>query len=180
MTKINYLALQWKMNFNSDWASDQGSDLHQQLELVSELDLHDPVEWGRKWHVNLNAEKTQLVLLTSLITLVLSMWKGMGLFFSKNYLLKCWGCLSLLKWIWALTLSLLPKLYQRKLESWFILWSFFLLKLPSISVNLVMSGMVLLVGSWKCYISYKNIYKTVGPSPAASLLTHCQNMVLLW
>lgn len=73
MTKINYLALQWKMNFNSDWASDQGSDLHQQLELVSELDLHDPVEWGRKWHVNLNAEKTQLVLLTSLITLVLSM-----------------------------------------------------------------------------------------------------------
>ena len=105
------------MNFNSDWASDQGSDLWQQLELVSELDLLDHVEWGRKWHVNLNAEKTQCVLLTSLITLVLSMRKGMGLFFIKNYLLQCWGCLSLLKWILALTISLLPKLHQRKLES---------------------------------------------------------------
>ena len=39
-------------------------------------------------------------------------------------------------WIGALTLSLLLKLPPRKLKPWFILWSFFLLRLYSISVNL--------------------------------------------
>ena len=43
-----------------DWAS----DLWQQLELASELesDLLDTVDWGKKWLVDFNAEKTQLVL----------------------------------------------------------------------------------------------------------------------
>ena len=43
---------------------DQTSDLWQQLELASELesDLCDVVDWGRKWLVDLNAWKTQLVL----------------------------------------------------------------------------------------------------------------------
>ena len=41
----------------------QASDLWQQLELASELefDLQDTVDWGRKWLVDLNAGKTQLV-----------------------------------------------------------------------------------------------------------------------
>ena len=37
----------------------------QQLELASELEfdlLQDSVDWGRKWHVDFNAEKTHLVL----------------------------------------------------------------------------------------------------------------------
>ena len=43
---------------------DQASDLWQQLELASELesDLRDTVNWGRKWLVDFNAGKTQLVL----------------------------------------------------------------------------------------------------------------------
>ena len=43
---------------------DQASDLWQQLELASELesDLRDTVDLGRKWLVNFNAGKTQLVL----------------------------------------------------------------------------------------------------------------------
>ena len=43
---------------------DQASDLWQQLELACELesDLRDTVDWGRKWLVDLNAVKTQLVL----------------------------------------------------------------------------------------------------------------------
>ena len=43
---------------------DQASDLWQQLELASELesDLRDTVHWGRKWLVDFNAGKTQLVL----------------------------------------------------------------------------------------------------------------------
>ena len=42
---------------------DQAPDLWQQLELASELesDLQDTVDWGRKWLVNFNAGKTQLV-----------------------------------------------------------------------------------------------------------------------
>ena len=43
---------------------DQASDLWQQLELASELesDLQDTVDWGKKWLVDFNAGKTQLVL----------------------------------------------------------------------------------------------------------------------
>ena len=42
---------------------DQASDLWQQLELASELesDLRDTLDWGRKWLVDFNAGKTQLV-----------------------------------------------------------------------------------------------------------------------
>ena len=42
---------------------DQAFDLWQQLELASELesDLRDTVDWGRKWLVDFNAGKTQLV-----------------------------------------------------------------------------------------------------------------------
>ena len=41
----------------------QASDLWQQLELASELesDLRDTVDWGRKWLVDFNTGKTQLV-----------------------------------------------------------------------------------------------------------------------
>ena len=42
---------------------DQASDLSQQLEVASEIesDLRDSVDWGRKWLVDFNAEKSQLV-----------------------------------------------------------------------------------------------------------------------
>ena len=42
---------------------DRASDLWQQLELASELEsgLRDTVDWGRKWVVDFNAGKTQLV-----------------------------------------------------------------------------------------------------------------------
>ena len=42
---------------------DQASNQWQQLELASELesDQRDAVDWGRKWLVDFNAGKTQLV-----------------------------------------------------------------------------------------------------------------------
>ena len=42
---------------------DEASDLWQQLKLAAELksDLQDTVDWGRKWLVDFNAGKTQLV-----------------------------------------------------------------------------------------------------------------------
>ena len=81
-------------------------------------------------------EKLNWFCLTGLITLVLLMWKWMGLFYRKNNLLRCRCWLSPLNWIGALTLSLLLKLPPRKLEPWFVLWSFFLLWLLCISINL--------------------------------------------
>ena len=41
---------------------DQASDLWQQLESAAELesDLQDTVDWGKKWLVDFNAQKTQL------------------------------------------------------------------------------------------------------------------------
>ena len=43
---------------------DQASDMWQQLELASELesDIRDTVDWIRKWFVNFNTWKTQIVL----------------------------------------------------------------------------------------------------------------------
>ena len=42
---------------------DQATDQWQQLELVSEVesDLRDTVDWGKKWLVDFNAGRTQLV-----------------------------------------------------------------------------------------------------------------------
>ena len=42
---------------------DQASDLWQQLKLASELesDLRDTLDWGKKWFVDFNAGKSQLV-----------------------------------------------------------------------------------------------------------------------
>ena len=77
-------------------------------------------------------EKLSWFRLTSLITMVLLMWKWMGLFMRKNRLLRWWGWPSVLNWIGALTLSVLLKLPVQK----FALWSFFLRWLLCISINL--------------------------------------------
>ena len=74
-----------------------------------------------------------------------------------------WSWLSLLNWIGAVTLSLLLKLPLRKLEPWFILWSFFLLRLLCISINLPYGHtawcchiwLVPLVATWNCWITKK-------------------------
>ena len=91
------------------------------------------------------------------------------------------------KLVGALTLSLLLQLPPRKMQSWFVLWSFFLLRLPCISINLLYnhtwntvftSGLVLLAAAWNCWISYKNGY---AGSLAASLepLADCENAASL-
>ena len=46
-----------------------------------------------------------------------------GLYVRKNDLLRCWGWLSVLNWIGALTLTLFLKLSPWNLEPWFVLWS---------------------------------------------------------
>ena len=133
---------------------DQTSDLWQQLE----FDLQDTVDWGRKWHVIGMLEKLSWFNLTSLIALVLLMWKWVGLLFRKNRVLRSWGWILVLNWFGTLTLSLSRKPPPRKLEPWFILWSFFLLRLFCISINIpygytwnvVMPGLVFLGATWNC------------------------------
>ena len=121
-----------------------------------ESDQHDTVGWARSGFFISMLEKLNWFPFTSLVKLVLLMWKWIGLFLRKNYLLRCWDWLSLLNWIGARTLFLLLKLPPRKLEPWFDLWSFFLMKLLYISINLpyglawntvVRSGLVLLVAT---------------------------------
>ena len=108
--------------------------------------------------IDLNAWKAQLILLEqSNDTGAIDMKMGSSL--GKIIFLRCWGCLSLLNWIYALTLSLLLKLPPTKLELWLVLWSFFLLRLPcsskslaySLAWNIVaMFQLVLLAATWKC------------------------------
>ena len=119
---------------------DQVSYLWQQLELASELGFDRILKrlWTRAESGLLSSvlEKLNWFRLTGIITLVLLMWKWMSLFLWGNHLLRNWSCLSFPNWIGELTLSLLLKLSSRKLGSWFVLWSFFLLSLHCISFNL--------------------------------------------
>ena len=122
-------------------------------------------------------EKVNWFHLISLITLVLLMWKWMGLFWIKNNLLRCWGWLSLLNWIGASSkldcgsfIISIVKSTSKKIGDLILLWSFFLLKFLCVSINLlyghawntvVVSGLVLLVATWD--------YRTAGSSLATSL-----------
>ena len=111
---------------------------------------------------------------------VWSMLKWMGLLFSKNHLLRCWCWISFPNWIGTLTLFLLLKLPLGKLEPWFVLWTFFLLRLLSINLpydharnTAVISGLVLVVFTWNSKISYKNGY-------AGLLLLHLLPLLSPW
>ena len=71
---------------------DQASDLWQQLELASELksDLRDTVDWGRKWLLDFNAGKTQLVSFDRSKNTAAIDVKMDGSVLEKKHLLRCW------------------------------------------------------------------------------------------
>ena len=109
----------------------------QQLELASKLeyDLRNTLDWSRKWLVDFNAEKAQVVSFdwshnfgTTDVQIVLVL--------KKNHLLRWWQGLPLQNWVWTLTLSLLLKLYPWKLEPWFVIGSLFLLRLLFFFINM--------------------------------------------
>ena len=93
------------------------------------------MDWGRKWLVDFIAEKNQLVSFDwsnntdSAIDVKMD-----GSVLEEKISCKMLGLI--LKWIGGLTLSLLLKVSPRKLEPSLVLWSFFLLSLLCISVNL--------------------------------------------
>ena len=127
------------------------------------------------------------------------MWKWMGLFLGENHLLRCWGWLSFLNWIRALTLCLLLNVPPRKLKPWFVLWSFFLLRLLSISIHqpyghawdtVVMLGLVLLVATWNWLVTKTDMQDywsfpcclswTLGSSLKCSQLNFFLQVLLWW
>ena len=116
------------------------------------------------------------------------MRKWTGLLLRNNHLWRCWGWLSLLDWIGSLTLSLLLKLPPKKMEPWFVLWSFFLLRLLCISINLPYSlaWKNVWAGAPSCYLELLDILqkqtcRPIGPTFATSLepLAHHQNVASL-
>ena len=97
---------------------DQASDLWQQLELASELesDLWDTVDCGKKWLVDFNAGKTQLVSFDRSNDNGSIDVKMGGSILEEKSLFKILGLTFSSKLDWVLTLSLLLKLHPRKLE----------------------------------------------------------------
>ena len=87
---------------------DQVSDLWQQLELASELesDPQDTVDWGKKWLVDFNAGKIQLVSFDQSNNTGCVDVKMVGSVIEEKSSFKI-GCI---------TLSLLLKLFPRKVE----------------------------------------------------------------
>ena len=96
----------------------QVSDLWQQLDVASELksDLQGTIDWGRKWLVDVNTGKTQLVLFYQSNNSAAIDVKINRSFLEENVCLICLDYLPFRVWIGALTLSLLLKLSPRKLE----------------------------------------------------------------
>ena len=141
---------------------DQASDLWQQLELASELgsDLRDTVDQGKKWLVGFNAGKTQLVSfdwsnndsidvkMDGSVLEEKSSFKMLVLTFSS-------------KLDWGSYITSIAKSTSKKIGA-LIHYMKFLLRLLCTSINLpychawntfFMSGLVLLVASWNCWIS---------------------------
>ena len=95
----------------------QASDLWQQLELASELesDLRDTADCGRKWLVDFNAGKTQLVSFDRSKNTGAIDVKMDGSVLEEKTSFKMLGLTFSSKLDWTLTLSLLLKLPLRKL-----------------------------------------------------------------
>ena len=74
-----------------DSKCDQASDLWQQLELASELksNLWQTMDWGKRWLVDFNDGKTQLVLFDRSNNNCSIDMKMVGQFLRKSHLLRC-------------------------------------------------------------------------------------------
>ena len=146
---------------------DQASDLWQQLELASELesDLRDTVDWGRKWLVDFNAGKTQLVSFDRSKNTGAIGVKMDGSVLEEKLSFKMLGLTFSSKLDWGSYIVSIAKTASRKIGALIRSMKFVSLSLLCISINLpydhvwntaVMSGLVLLIATWNCWISYRN------------------------
>ena len=140
---------------------DEASHLWQQLQLASELGskLRDTVDWGKKWFVDPNAGKTQLVSFDrSNNNGSIDMKMDESVLEEKSSI-KMQGLTFSSKLNWGSYIISIVKTVFKKIGALIRSMKFFLLRLLCISINLrypnvyntvVMSGLVPLVPAWKC------------------------------
>ena len=146
----------------------QASDLWQQLELASELepDLQDTVDWGRKKLVDFNAGKTQLVSFDRSKNTGAIDVKMDGSVLEEKTTLKMLGLTFSSKLDWDAYVVSIAKTASKKIGALIRSMKFFS---PEVALYLykstiqpwnttVMSGLMLLVATWNCWISYRNRY----------------------
>ena len=154
---------------------DRDSDLWQQLELASELesDLRDTVDWGKKWLVDFNAWKTQLVSFDRSNNNGSIDVKMGGSILEKKSSFKMLGFTFSSKLGWGSYIISIARTASKKIGG---------LKLLRISINLpyahvwntvATSGLVPPVATWICYTNYKNGY-------AGLLVLHLLLFLNLW
>ena len=172
---------------------DQASDLWQQLELDSELesDLRDTVDWGRKWLVDFNAGKTQLVSFdrsknTGAIDLKMD-----GFILEEKTSFKMLRLTFSSKLDWGSYIVSIAKTDSKKIGALILSMKFLS---PEVALYLYKSTIRpcmeycchVWAGAPSCYLELldklqKRICRTVGPSLSACLepLAHCRNVASL-
>ena len=147
----------------------RASDLWQQLELASELepDLQDTEDWGRKWLVNFNPGKAQLVLFDQSKSTGAIDVKMDGFVFEEKTSFKMLGLTFSSEYDWGSYIVCIAKTASKKIGALIHSMKFLSPEVALISINLpydhvwntvVMSGLVLLVATWNCWINYRNRY----------------------
>ena len=172
---------------------DQASDLWQQLELASELesDLRDTVDWGRKWLVDFNAGKTQLVLFDRFNNTGAIDLKMDGSVLEEKSSFKMLGLTFSSKLNWSFYIISIAKTSSKKIGALILSMKFLS---PEVALYLYKSTIrpcmeyccYIWAGAPSCYLKLldklqKRIRRTVGHSLAASLepLAHCRNAASL-
>ena len=172
---------------------DQASDLWQQLELASELesDLRDTVDRGRKWLVDFNSGKTQLVAFDRSKNTGAIDVKMDGSVLEKKTSFKMLGLIFSSKLDWCSYIVSIAKTASKKIGA--LVHSMKFLS-PEVALYLYKSTIRpcmeycchVWAGAPSCYLELlgklqKKICKTVGPSLAASLepLAHRGNVASL-
>ena len=172
---------------------DKASDLWQQLELASELesDLRNVVDWGRKWLVDFNAGKTQLVLFDRSKNTGAIDVKMDGSVLEKKTSFKMLGLTFSSKLDWGSYIVSIAKTASKKIEA--LIRSMKFLS-PEVALYLYKSTIRscmeycchVWTGAPSCYLELldklqKRICRTVGPSLASSLepLAHRRNVASL-
>ena len=125
-----------------------------------EFDLQDTMDWDKKWLVDFNAGNIQLASFDQSDNTVAVDVKMDGSVFKEKSSFTMQRLTFCSKLSWGSYIISIVSFY----EPLFILWGFFLLSLLCISINLpyghawssvLISGLLLLVATWHCLVSYK-------------------------
>ena len=172
-----------------DWACDQW----QQLELASKLesDLRDTMDWGKKWVVDFNAGKTQLVLFDRSNNNCSIDVKMGGSLLEEKSSFKMLGLIFSSKLDWGSYIISIAKTASKKIGALICSMKFLS---PEVTLYLFKSTIPpcmeycchVCAGAPSCYLDLldklqKQICRIVCPSLAASLepLAHCGNVACL-